>query len=259
MQTVDPLESLDRDDAVAQARGIVEAEKQCRVTLARTWPRTVFLEWNVGGPRSKATIIPLQPGCSIVQPMHKVAAWFGPFYVPDQFRFAIDEKAKEKLREFWRVEKTRYLNRYDYPRGDGRGGRPNMTPSGPHRSPDVTVQVLHDDGTADEPIRLYKIYGIGEFDPLKDSFGQIETPEQLKEKYEDEMARLSKHYEQQAQDFRMQLAELKGLISSKLSMEIPRETREPVEAMTTPMPIVDSMGRKRDPATGRILPKDADG
>jgi hypothetical protein len=255
MQTVDPIESLDRDDAVAQARGVIQAEKQCRVALAKEWPRTVFLEWNVGGPRSKATIIPLQPGCSVVQPFHKVAAWFGPFDVPDKFRFAVDEKAKERLREFWRVERARYLNRYDYPRGDGRGGRPNMTATGPHRSPDVTIQVLHDDGTADEPVRLYKIYSIGEFDPLKNSFDVVETPEQIKEKYEAELARVNNHYENQAQSFRMELAELKGLLTAKLSMPAaPSDVSQ-----EAPQPTIDSLGRRRDPITGRILPKDSDG
>ena len=171
------IDALEQDVLAEKSREYILAERQCRISLSKDWPRDVPLEWHPGGSKGQKSVIPLRPGKSVVQPLPKAKAWFGPFDVYFEIRTA-DEKKKELLRDLWRSEKERYLNRYDYPRGNGRGAKPDMTPSGPHRSPDVTVTILEADGTESEPLRLHELYKIGEFDPLKDSFVTKEAVEE---------------------------------------------------------------------------------
>lgn len=237
------IEELDRDTATEQAKQFVLSERQCRMTLAADWPRPVPLAWHPGviGQR---TLLWLNPGKSITQPLPKVQCWFGPFPVYFEIRTAVDEKKKQQLRDLWKSERDRYLNRYDYPRGDGKGVKPVMTPCGPHRSPDVTVTILEDDGAESEPIRLYELYRIGEFDPLIDTFVAKESAEQVEARYQAELACVNERYEREVSDFRLQLAELKGMIGAKAASD-GREIK------------LNAKGQAYDAVTGRILPKDA--
>ncbi len=251
------IEELDRDTSSEQIAAYVLSERQCRMTLAADWPRIVPLAWNPGKV-GKPSVIPLHPGKSVVQPLGKAQCWFGPFAAYVDMRTTTDEKQKQLLRDRFKAERERYLNLYDYPRGDGRGARPIMTPSGPHRSPDVTVTILNADGTECEPIRLYELYKIGEFDPLKDTFLVKETPEEIEARYQAELAAVNERYEREVSDFRMQLAELRGEIRAggKVASDGP-----PVELARTivigdKLYKINKSGMPYDPETGRILPRD---
>lgn len=237
------LDELDRDTSSDQIAAYVLSERQCRITLAADWPRMVPLTWHPGkvGQRS---MIPLHPGKSVIQPLGKAQCWFGPFAASLDIRSVTDEKKKQQLRDTWKAERERYLNRYDYPRGDGRGVKPIMTPSGPHRSPDVTITILEADGSESEPIRLYEIYKIGDFDPIKDSFVAKETPEQIEARYQAELAETNERYARQAEEFRLQVAELKGMIGAKHASDgvvMPKEVK------------MNAQGKPYDAQSGRIL------
>jgi hypothetical protein len=212
------LDELERDTSSDQIEAYVLSERQCRITLAADWPRIVPLSWHPG-KLGKPSVIPLHPGKSVIQPLGKAQCWFGPFAASLDIRTATDEKKKQHLRDLWKAERARYLDRYDYPRGDGRGAKPIMTPCGPHRSPDVTITILEADGSESEPIRLYEIYKIGEFDPIKDTFFAKETIEQVEARYQAELAETNERYARQAEEFRMQVSELRGMIGNKVALD----------------------------------------
>jgi ABC-type hemin transport system substrate-binding protein len=86
-------------------------------------------------------------------------------------------------------------------------------PTGPHRSPDVTITIIENDGTENEPIRLYQMYKIGEFDPLVDTFGNKETAEQVEARYKAELESNAAKYEEELRMTRMALAEVKGMVN----------------------------------------------
>ena len=237
------LDELERDSSSDQIAAFVLSERQCRITLAADWPRIVPLEWHPGKV-GKPSVIPLHPGKSVIQPIGKAQCWFGPFAAYVDMRTTTDEKQKQRLRDVYKAERERYLNRYDYPRGDGRGAKPIMTPSGPHRSPDVTITILDADGTESEPIRLYELYKIGEFDPIKDTFFQKETVEQVEARYQQELAETNERYARQAEEFRLQVAELKGMIGGKVASDAPAGYK------------LNAQGKPYDPTTGKMLPKD---
>lgn len=237
------LDELERDSSSEQIAAYVLSERQCRITLSADWPRIVPLAWHPGKV-GKPSVIPLAPGKSVIQPLGKTQCWFGPVATYFDIKVATDEKKKQTLRDLYKAERTRYLDRYDYPRGDGKGAKPIMTPSGPHRSPDVTITILEADGTESEPVRLYELYKIGEFDPIKDTFFVKESPEQIEARYQAELASVNERYEREVLDFRMQLAELKGLIGSKTASDAPPGYK------------LNAQGKPYDPTTGKMLPKD---
>ena len=209
------IETIDRETIEEQSKGVVEAEKQCRIALSADAPRAVDLNWHPGRG-GHLSIIKLEPGKSVVQPLSKAQAWFGPFAVPLEYKNTTDERRKEALRQFWATEKARYLNRYDYerPTSVSKGG---YEPIGPHRSPDVTVTIIESDGTEHEPIRLYQLYKIGEFDPIKDTFGPKESIEEIKAKYEAELHSVSERYEREAIELRRQMAEVLGMVKGSMT------------------------------------------
>lgn len=211
------IEDLESEAILRQAKGIVEAERQCRISLAATWPRAVPLDWNAGGPNGRRTVIPLEPGKSVVQPLPKAQVWFGPFAIPMEFATA-DERRKDHLRKFWADEKARYLNRFGYPHKKS-GYHPDMTPIGPHLSPDVTITILEADGSESDPIRLYELYKIGEFDPLKDEFGIHETADQVEERYKAELAAVSDRYERDQAEMKTKMAEMAGMLQGFMAKQ----------------------------------------
>lgn len=202
------IEEIDRESIAQQSKGVVEAEKQCRIALSADAPRAVALEWNVGGKHGRPTVIHLEPGKSVVQPLSKAQVWFGPFAVPAEYKQTTDERRREGLRQFWATEKSRVLNRYDYvrPASVAKGG---YEPIGPHRFPDVTVTILEsDDSIKHDPIRLHELYKIGDWDPLKDTFGVKESPDEVKARYEAELDDRDK----EIIELRRQMSEVAGMV-----------------------------------------------
>lgn len=202
------IDTLDREALEQTSQHVVEAEKQCRITLSADAQRSIPLGWH-GGRGHKYTEIALHPGKSVVQPLSKAQAWFGPFSVPYEYALTNDETRKEALRAFWNAEKARYLQRYDYPRVSHR----DMRPAGPHRSPDVTVTILEADGSESEPIRLHELYKIGEFDPIKDTFAQEESVEAVRNQYETTIAQMR----EDALRRDAQIAEMAGMMKGLLA------------------------------------------
>lgn len=216
MSTVEHLgiEELDREALIDHSKVTVAADRQVRITLHPDAKQPLPLFWNAGGKHGRDTVITIEPGKSTVQPLSKAQAWFGPFSVPLEFRGA-DEKRKEKLRHFWATEKERYLKRYDYPRPTSMQ-KDGYEPIGPHRSPDVIVTIIEDDGTELPPIRLHQLYKIGEWDPLKDSFGVKEDVNELKARHQSELDEVQAKYEESQAAMKAQIAELSGLVKGRL-------------------------------------------
>ena len=206
------IEELDRADLERDSKPFVQQDRDCRIILAASWPRSLELKWNAGGPRGRTTVTPLHPGKSIVKPLWQAQAWFGPFGLLIDFRTA-DEKTKQFLRDKYAAEKMRILNQYDYKRPIShlKGG---LEPIGPHRFPDVTVAMRNDDGSEMPEIRLHSLYKIGEFDevyPL-DSFGLKESADDVKARYEAEASDAAKGYEDQLAALRREMAEMRGMM-----------------------------------------------
>ena len=212
------IEAIDREALAEQSRGMVEAEKQCRIELASDWPRTVPLKWNVGGRHGRDTVINLEPGHSVVQPLSKAQVWCGPFAIPKEYAASTDDRVKKRLRDLWVRERTRILNQYDYPRGE-RGYKPDMAPTGPHRFPHFIVTVENADGTKDEPIDLHQMYKIGEWDPIKDSFKPKESVDAVRAKYEAELEERAKYYEREQAELKAKLAEMAGMIKGVTAVQ----------------------------------------
>lgn len=205
------LSRMDRERVLDASKDVVQGEKQCRITLSPDAPHALELSWH-GGRGSRATMIVLEPGKSIVQPLGKAQAWFGPFSLYAEYENTHDERKRNDLAQFISTETKRFLDRYDYPRGDGRGYHPDMRPSGPHRAPDVTVTILEADGTEQEPIRLHELYEIGAFDPLRETFTVKESTEDVAAAYERKLAERDGLIEQ----YRREMAELKGIVKGSV-------------------------------------------
>lgn len=214
------LQQIERDMALASASTpTTVVERMCRVSLAKDWPtaqqpRAIELPW-LRDRLSRKTLIVLRPGQSVEQPLDKCHAWFGPFDLFAEYRRVVErgeEKVAGMLREHIATETARYLNRYDYPRGNGRGYNPDMRPVGQHRSPDVTIQVLDPEGNHGDPIRLYEVYGIGPFDDLRDTFERHETEDEIKARYESKLEAQAQEFIERDRKREMQLAKLGGLV-----------------------------------------------
>jgi hypothetical protein len=176
------IDAIDRAALLEQSKDVIEAEKQCRITLHPDAPREYHFNWHPGkGGRN--TVLVIKPGQSIVQPLSKAQAHFGPFSIPREYAKTTDERRKNALRDTWVSEKTRALCRFDYERPLS-VKRDGYEPIGPHRFPHVIVTVLEADGTEHAPMDLHELYKIGEHDPLKDSFGPKESVAEVKAKYE---------------------------------------------------------------------------
>lgn len=201
--SVDILEELERVTPSAESAQTVDTQLMVRLTLAPSWARAVDVKWNPGRGGQKFHKR-LEPGESMIWPLDKAMAEFGPFGVLEEFVGCTDERRKAKLREFWAEEKRRALDRYDYPRASHR----DRTPTGAHRFPDLTVVIMHADGEESKPIRLHEVYKIGEFDPMKDSFGVAESVEDVKARYESELDQTRR----EMLEHRAKVAELAGIV-----------------------------------------------
>jgi hypothetical protein len=204
------IEELDEKALADQSAGAIEAEKQCKIYLAADWPRPIKLEWH-GGKGHRLSVIVLEPGKSVTQPLAKAQAWFGPFSAHMQYAATSDERQREKIKLFWQQEKTRYLSRYDYPRPISmtKGG---YEPIGPHRSPDVTVTIIENDGFENPPIRLYEMYQIGPWDPIKDQFTRTESAAETEARLNAELEAAADKHQAELQQLRREIASLAGMV-----------------------------------------------
>ncbi|GAC1496105.1 MAG: hypothetical protein NVS1B2_15830 [Vulcanimicrobiaceae bacterium] len=210
------IADIDTASLREKSQSFIEAEKQCRMTLAADAKRPVELNWH-GGRGHRPSVIMLEPSRSVVQPLSKAMAWFGPFGVIREYLNTSDEKRKEHLRQFYAEEKSRALNRYDYVRPISMSKDGGFEPIGAHRFPDVTVQVLEADGTEQPPIRLHELYKIGDFDPIKDTFGVRESVDAVRTRYEGELEEQRGRYEREMIELRRQMAEVAGMVKGALS------------------------------------------
>ena len=222
------IDEMARRAELREARQSVEVEKMCRITLAANYKegeiderRALILKWHGGQGHRQTQVTMLAPGKSITVPLGRAFGWFGPFHVLQEFKHESDPRKQERLSEFWKRERERVLLRWGYPMRN-EGYRPNMTPIGPHRFPDVTIVMIDSNGEESPPIRCHRIYEIGEFDqnwPL-DSFGPQETVEQAKSEAQAQLARVSEQYEQQMQELRREMAAMAGMVKG-LAVAIP--------------------------------------
>jgi hypothetical protein len=234
------LDELKRRSEIASGRATVEAERQVRITLAADWKkdekpdkRAVPLSWNPGGRNGRKSTIVLLPGKSVLVPLSKAFGWFGPFHVLEQIAAEKDPRKQDRLFTFFEQERDRVLKMYGYPMGE-RGYRPDMTPTAPHRLPDVTVAIMDPDGVEGPMIRLHEMYEIGAFDknwPL-DAFGVKETAEEVRAKAKAELEAVSARYEAEASALRLQMAEALGMMKVVVAQQTaaPAVAAEPVGA-----------------------------
>ena len=199
-------------DEIDQARLFKRAEESptapettCRITLAKDWPRPVELKW-CGGWRQRETLLLLHPGKTLEQPIGRVRAWFGPFDLHLDYQEMPDGPKREKMRDFIAMEITRFVQRYDWPRGNGRGLNPNMEKVGHNRAPDVSIQKLNAEGNHPAPIRIYEIYKLGEFDPEKDNFGVKKSAAEIEAEFK---AQLDER-DRELREMRLAVAQLSG-------------------------------------------------
>jgi hypothetical protein len=214
------IEDIDRADLLEKSKPMVEAEKQCRIVLSSDWKksevdfkRVVELSWNPGTSNGRTSIIALRPGKAVVQPLFRAMTWFGPFGLIAEFQAETNDARKQYLREKYASEKMRILNQYDYPRPVSMA-KFGVEPIGPHRFPDVTVTVIDADGSDRAPMRLHAIYKIGEFDEIYplDSFGQRETVDEVKARYEAELEEQAGAFQKQFDEMRRQMSEMAGMV-----------------------------------------------
>ena len=194
------LQKLDRERSLVRSREPKTIEQLCRITLAADASGHVDIPWCEGLGK-KTILYVLEPGKSIVWPLNRTRAYFGPFDLYTEYEATTDERKLTELRDIISSETARYLNRYDYPR-DNRTGQP----VGPHRAPDVTVEIVRGDGSYEPALRLYEVYGIGEFDDL--AFDRKPTEEELRTHYEAQL----RERDVVLEAARREMAELKGMI-----------------------------------------------
>jgi len=231
------LEGLDREPATPGE--VNESPRLCRVTLAKTATAPIELRWHPGKGTGVRSNVTLKPGESCVDLLAKVEVWFGPFTTPERYANTTDERKREALQKFWRVEKKRVLDRYDYPRVGGKDG--DMTPTGPHRFPDITVTVIESDGTEMAPICLHELYRIGEFDTV--TFAQAESAEDVRAEYEEKLAEKDASHAATMAEMRREVSALSGQLQGFIAgLKVPAASAagapavaaEPTEKIAVP-------------------------
>jgi hypothetical protein len=183
-------EEIKQRRLMAQARSPIVQERVCRITLSKDSPRSEKIQWceGLGKPTN---LYVLEPGGNIVWPLTRAEAYFGPFRWFKAFEESTDEREMQALEQRISEEMGRYLTRYDCPRGDGRGESPNMVPTGAHRSPDVTVEILGPNGGIEQSCRLYELYDLEGLtvEAFNEKYsGKQMTQAQIQEHYENKLA-----------------------------------------------------------------------
>lgn len=207
------LEKVKRDRILAQARTPRVQERICRISLASNFSRPEEITW-CEGLHKPVNLYILEPGSSITWPLSRAESYFGPFQYFKRFEETHDEKEAQALEQRISEEMARYLNRYDCPRGDGRGESPNMQPTGAHNSPDVTIEILAPNGGVEQTCRLYELYGTDEFN--KQWAHKKPTVEETKAYYEEKLAAERSEREKERQAFEKRFASLEGKFDGAL-------------------------------------------
>lgn len=199
------LADLDANVERKESEETEQRQRQVRVTLSKDAPHRIDLSWNTGGRFGRREPLYLNPGKSVVLPLDRASAFFGPFAWILELETATDEQRRSALKYTIQKESQRILNQYDYDRPLSKG-KDGYEPIGPHRFPDVTVTIINADDSEEGPLRLHEIYRVGEFDPLKD---QLVPRESIAEKE-------AEHKRERDQD-RREIDELKGMVRGALA------------------------------------------
>lgn len=199
------LADLDANVEHKEAEENEQRQRQVRVTLAKDAQHRLDLSWNQGGRFGKREPLYLYQGKSVVLPLDRASAFFGPFAWILELETCTDEQRRSALKYTINAEARRILGQYDYDRPLSKG-KDGYEPIGPHRFPDVTVTIINADDTEETPMRLHELYRVGEFDPLKDQLISRETIEDRQAKHEQEIAR-----------DRREIDELKGMVRGALA------------------------------------------
>ncbi len=180
-----------------------DENRQCEIRLHKDAVRDhIDLTWHNGARYKKSPTIRLKKGMTILAPIKKARAWFGYFTVPHDAENETDESKVRDLRALYQVETERTkLTWGDYPRP--RKMSEGTDPIGPHRFPDVEVNVTEWDGTKWGWIRLHKLYNLGVFDPM-----------QFHDAAADARAARETALETENKELRSTLAEMKGQIAA---------------------------------------------
>jgi hypothetical protein len=217
------FDKIDRERSLSQSREPKMIEQLCRIELAADAPSHLDIPWCEGLGK-KTILYVLEPGKSIVWPLNRTRAYFGPFDLEDEYEKTTDEKKIKELRDIISTEKARYVNRYDYPRS--REGQP----IGPHRSPDVTISIIGADGRNEKPVRLYEMYGLGEFDDYQ--FDHKPTVEELTDKYEAQLRAKDAELEAERRAMNERLARLEGKFDGAVAGSVATLTATRAKATT---------------------------
>lgn len=194
MPAILTLADLDANVERAESEEIEQRQRQVRCTLAKDAPHRVDLSWNIGGRNGRREPLYLAPGKSVVLPLERASHFFGPFAWVHELQDCQDEARRAALKYTIMTESARVLKMYDYDRPMSKG-KDGYEPIGPHRFPDVTVQILNADDTEEEPMGLHEIYRIGKFDPLKDQLVPRASIEAKEKAHKDEVESLQRQLE----------------------------------------------------------------
>jgi len=167
---------IDRQHSLTRSREPKIIESLCRISLSAEAPSHLDIPWCEGLGK-KTILYVLEPGKSITWPLNRAIAYFGPFTLFDEYAKTNDEQKKIEIGEIIHTEMWRLLNRFDYPRAkDG-------AVTGPHRAPDVTIEVLDSNNrAASKGYEIHKLYGIGKYDDVQ--FEKPPTEAEVRSKYE---------------------------------------------------------------------------
>lgn len=218
------FDKIDRERSLSQSRNPKIVEQLCRITLAADAPEHYDIDWCEGLGKKNILYV-LEPGKSIVWPLNKARSYFGPFDIQEQYEKTTDEKAINEMRTLISTEKARYVNRYDYPRN--REGQP----VGPHRSPDVTISLIGANGRDEKPVRLYEMYGLGEFDDY--TFDHKPSVEELEAKYTAQLEAKDAEIAKERQEMAERMARLEGrfdgAVAGAVASQISKATKAPAK------------------------------
>ena len=211
------LADLDANVERTEVEEIENRQRTVRCTLAKNAAHRVNLSWNVGGRFGTREPLYLYPGKTVVLPLDRASHFFGPFAWILELQTCTDEARRAALKYTIGTESQRILKQYDYERPISKG-KEGYEPIGPHRFPDVTVQIVNADDTMEEPQRLHQLYNIGEFDPLKDQLVPRVTIEAREQLHKDEIAEEKRKAEQQIRDLETQVAKAMGKVEGVVAV-----------------------------------------
>lgn len=219
------LADLDFNVERKEAEEVEERQRTVRITLTKSAAHRVDLSWNIGGRFGRREPLFLYPGKSVVLPLDRASHFFGPFAWILELQTCTDEARRSALKYTIMTESERVLKRYDYDRPLSKG-KDGYEAIGPHRFPDVTVQILNADDTEEEPMRLHEVYRIGEFDPLRDQLVPRETLEKREERHKDELENERRKAQETIDELRGEAREALGMVKGIVATTKARNNAE---------------------------------